>query len=117
MCQKRYRGEMGFSSHARLDTHKEQIRGSGQANSMARHLTEKHPARRRDPITFSFQVEKAGEQPLLRQIREAQKIANETPGRLINGRNKHIPPAIRPLAPGHQERRRKMTITAELSEF
>ena len=43
----------------------------------------------------------AGGRPLPRQIREAQKIANETPGRLINGRNEHIPPAIRPLAPGH----------------
>ena len=51
---------------------------------MARHLTEEHPARRRDPTTFSFRVEKAGERPLPRQIREAQKIANETPGRLIN---------------------------------
>ena len=68
LCQKRYRGEMGFSAHARLDTHKEQIRGSGQANSMAQHLMEEHPARRRDPITFSFRVEKAGEQPLPRQI-------------------------------------------------
>ena len=76
--------------------------------------------------TFSFRVEKAGERPLARQIREAQKIANETPGQLINGRNEHIPPAIRPLAPGHlldneavrgEEGRGKMTITAELSEF
>ena len=39
--------------------------------------------------------------PLTRQMREAQKIANETPGMLINGRNEHIPPAIRPLATGH----------------
>ena len=99
VCHKR--GETGFNAHARLDTHEKQIRGSVQANSMARHLTEEHPARRRDPTTFSFRVEKAGERPLPRQIREAQKIANETPGRLINGRNEHIPPAIRPLAPGH----------------
>ena len=46
-------------------------------------------------------VERAGERPLTRQMREAQKIANEAPGMLINGRNEHIPPAIRPLAPGH----------------
>ena len=81
MCQKRYRGETGFNAHARLDTHEKQIRGSVQANSMARHLTEEHPARRRDPTTFSFQVEKAGEW----QIPEAQK--NETPEWLINRRN------------------------------
>ena len=72
MCQKRYRGESGFNAHARLDTHEKQIRGSVKANSMARHLTEKHPARRRDPITFSFRVEKAGERPLPRQIRKDQ---------------------------------------------
>ena len=79
VCHKRYRGETGFNAHARLDTHEKQIRGSVQANSMARHLTEEHPDRRRDPTTFSFRVEKAGERPLLRQICEAQKIANETP--------------------------------------
>ena len=56
---------------------------------------------RRDPTTFSFTVERAGERPLTRQMREAQKIANEAPGRLINGRYEHIPPAIRPLTPGH----------------
>ena len=39
--------------------------------------------------------------PLTRQMREAQKIANEAPGRLINGRYGQIPPAIRPLTPGH----------------
>ena len=59
LCQKRYRGETGFNAHARLDTHEKQIRGSVQANSMARHFTEEHPARRRDPTTFSFRVEKA----------------------------------------------------------
>ena len=59
VCHKRYRGETGFNAHARLDTHEKQIRGSVQATSMARHLTEEH------------------------------------------GRDEHIPPAIRPLAPGH----------------
>ena len=60
-----------------------------------------HPARRRDPAAFTFTVERAGERPLTRQMREAQKIANEAPGTLINGRYEHIPPAIRPLTPGH----------------
>ena len=72
-----------------------------ETNSKARHLEEEHPARRRDPTTFTFTVERAGERPLTRQMREAQKIANEAPGMLINGRNEHIPPAIRPMAPGH----------------
>ena len=97
----RYRGETGFNAHARIDTHEKQIRGNIEANSMARHLEEEHPARRRDPTAFSFTVERAGERPLTRQMREAQKIANQAPGRLINGRYEHIPPAIRPLTPGH----------------
>ena len=101
LCERRYRGETGFNAHARLDTHEKQIRGNVEVNSMARHLAEEHPARRRDPTAFSFTVERAGERPLTRQMREAQKIANEAPGMLINGRNEHIPPAIRPLAPGH----------------
>ena len=101
LCEKRYRGETGFNAHARLDTHEKQIRGNLEANSMARHLAEEHPTRRRDPTAFNFTVERAGERPLTRQMREAQKIANEAPGRLINGRNEFIPPAIRPLAPGH----------------
>ena len=70
-----------FNANARLDTHERQIRGNVEANSMARHLAEEHPARRRDHTTFSFTVERAGEQPLTRQMREAQKIANEAPGR------------------------------------
>ena len=53
MCQKRYRGETGFNAHARLETHEKQIRGSVQANSVAPHLTEEQPARRRDPTTFN----------------------------------------------------------------
>ena len=101
ICDKRYRGETGFNAHARIDTHEREIRGNVETNSMARHLEEEHPARRRDPTTFTFTVERAGERPLTRQRREAQKIANEAPGMLINGRNEHIPPAIRPMAPGH----------------
>ena len=38
----------------RIDTHEKQIRGNLEANSMARHLAEDHPARRRDPTAFSF---------------------------------------------------------------
>ena len=47
-----------------------------EANSIARHLDEEHPTRRRDPTAISFTVERAGERPLTRQMREAQKIAN-----------------------------------------
>ena len=68
---------------------------------MARHLAEEHPARRRDHTTFSFTVERAGERPQTRQMREAKNIANKAPGMLINRRNEHIPLAIRPPAQGH----------------
>ena len=90
-------------NHAKsnLRTHEKQIRGNVEANSMARHLSEEHPTRRRDPTAFSFNVERAGERPLTRQMREAQKIANKAPRTLNNGRNEHIPPASRPLAPRH----------------
>ena len=106
MCQKRYRGESGFNAHARLDTHEKQIRGSVQANSLARHLTEKHPAmaRRRDPTTFSFRVEKAGERPLPRQIREDQ---GPDPGSRWTMR----------LCGGGEEGSGTATITAELLEY
>ena len=66
LCDKWYRGEMGFNAHARLNTHEKQIRGNVEANSMARHLAEEHPTRRRDPTAFSFNVERAGERPLTR---------------------------------------------------
>ena len=37
---------------------------------------------------------------MTRQLREAQKIANDIPsGQLINGRSEHIPPAFRQMAP------------------
>ena len=64
-------------------------------NSREADQAEEHPTRRRDPTAFSFTVERAGERPLTRQMREAQKISNEAPGILINGRNEHIPPAAR----------------------
>ena len=96
-----YRGETGFNAHSRIDTDEKQIRGNVEANSMARHLAEEHLARRQDHTAFTLTVERVGERPLTRQMREAQKIANEAPGRLINWRNEHIPPTIRPLTPVH----------------
>ena len=40
-----------------------------------------------------------GERPLTRQLREAQKIANDIPsGQLINGCNEHIAPAFQQMA-------------------
>ena len=49
-------------------------------------------SRRRDPTVHSlqFSVERDGEQPLTRHMREAQKIANKAPGRLINEKYEHI---------------------------
>ena len=66
----RHRGQRRdwFNAHARLDTHERQIRGNVEANSIARHLAEEHPARRRDHTTFSFTVERSGEQPLTQQM-------------------------------------------------
>ena len=87
-----------------------------------RHLAEEHPAREHDPMAFSFTVERAGEQPLISQMREAL-------GRLINGRFEHIP------LPGHQaanpgpligqrgdarrsdKRSRAVTTTAKMCKF
>ena len=73
---------------------------------MARHLTEKHPAmaRKRDPTTFSFRVEKAGERPLPRKIREGQgpDPRSRWTMRLCGGRR------------GGEEGSGTVTITAEL---
>ena len=69
---------------------------------MAQHLTitTDHPDQRMSVDAFSFKVVTAGERPLTRQLREAQKIANDIPsGQLINGRSEHIPPAFRQMAP------------------
>ena len=50
--------------------------------------------------SLSFKVVTSGERPLTRQLREAQKIANDIPsGQLINGRNEHIAPAFQQMAP------------------
>ena len=100
ICDKRYRGETGFSAHARIESHEKQIRSEDQRNSMAQHLTNCHPAQRKNPNTFMFKVVTSGERPLTRQLREAQKIANDIPsGQLINGRNEHIAPAFQQMAP------------------
>ena len=100
ICEKRYRGETGFSAHARIDCHEKQIRANDHKNSMAQHLATDHPAQRKNAETFSFRVVTAGERPLTRQLREAQKIANDIPsGQLINGRSEHIAPAFQQMAP------------------
>ena len=69
-------------------------------NSMAQHLATDHPAQRKKPESFAFKVVTTGERPLTRQLREAQKIANDIPGgQLINGRSEHIAPAFQQMAP------------------
>ena len=96
----RYRGETGFSAHARIDCHEKQIRANDQRNSMAQHLSQHHPDQVKNKDAFSFKVMATGERPLTRQLREAQKIANDIPsGQLINGRNEHIAPAFQQMAP------------------
>ena len=96
----KYRGETGFSAHARIDSHEKEIRSNDQRNSMAQHLTQKHPAQQKNVNMFSFEVLTTGERPLTRQLREAQKIANDIPGgQLINGRNEHIALAFQQMAP------------------
>ena len=76
------------------------IKTNDMKNSMAQHLTTDHPAQRKNPESFAFKVVTTGERPLTRQLREAQKIANDIPsGQLINGRSEHIPPAFQQLAP------------------
>ena len=67
---------------------------------MAQHLAQHHPAQVRNKDVFAFKVMATGERPLTRQLREAQKIANDIPsGQLINGRNEHIAPAFQQMAP------------------
>ena len=67
---------------------------------MAQHLTNNHPTQRKNPNTSSFKVVTSGERPLTRQLREAQKIANDIPsGLLTNGRNEHIAPVFQQMDP------------------
>ena len=67
---------------------------------MAQHLSQHHPDQVKNKDAFSFKVMATGERPLTRQLREAQKIANDIPsGQLINGRNEQIAPAFQQLAP------------------
>ena len=100
LCDHRYCGETGFSAHARINSHEKQIRADDQRNSMAQHLASNHPTQRKKAEVFSFKVVTTGEKPLTRQLREAQKIANDiSSGQLINGRNEHIAPAFQQMAP------------------
>ena len=67
---------------------------------MPQHLAQHHPDQVKSLDAFSFKVMATGERPLTRQLREAQKIANDvSSGQLINGRNEHIAPAFQQLAP------------------
>ena len=75
----RYRGETGFSVHARVDCHEKQIRANDQKNSMAQHLSQNQPDQVRNKDVFSFKVITTGERSLTRQLREAQKTANDIP--------------------------------------
>ena len=99
-CEMRYRGETGFSAHARIDCHEKQIWANDQRNSMSQHLSQHQPDQVKNKDAFSFKVMATGERPLTRQLREAHKIANDIPsGQLINGRNEHIAPAFQQMAP------------------
>ena len=51
LCEKRYRGETGFSAHARIEAHEKQTQANDMKNSMAQHLTTDHPAQRKNPIS------------------------------------------------------------------
>ena len=89
-----------FKTRSKKMTAEKQIRANDQRNSMAQHLSQHHPDQARNKEVFSFKVMTTGERPLTRQLREAQKIANDIPsGQLINGRNEHIAPAFQQLAP------------------
>ena len=68
--------------------------------TMAQHLSQRHPSQKKNVEVFNFEVVTTGERPLTRQLREAQRIANDmASGQLINGRNEHIAPAFQQLAP------------------
>ena len=61
ICSKKYRGETGFSAHARIESHEKNIRANEQKNSMAQHLTSDHPAQKKNINAFTFKVVTAGE--------------------------------------------------------
>ena len=50
-----------------------------------------------DPDSIIFAVTKTGPKPILRQIREAVKIANTNPDQLMNSRSEYIRPVIQRL--------------------
>ena len=100
LCSMRYRGETGFNAHARIQSHEAQIRACSERSTMAQHLSQRHPSQKKNVEVFNFEVVTTGERPLTRQLREAQRIANDmASGQLINGRNEHIALAFQQLAP------------------
>ena len=98
ICGSLYQGETGFSAHTRVCQHKEDIRRNNDNNSMSVHLSEHHPEYRGDPEAISFSVTNTGPKPLLRQVREAVKIANTPPTLIMNSRAEYIRPVIQRMA-------------------
>ena len=77
LCSMRYRGETGFNAHARIQSHEAQIRACSERSTMAQHLSQRHPSQKKNVDVFNFEVVTTGERPLTRQLREAQRIAND----------------------------------------
>ena len=65
---------------------------------MSVHLSEHHPEYKGDPEAISFSVTNTGPKPLLRQVREAVKIANTPPTLIMNSRAEYIRPVIQRMA-------------------
>ena len=97
ICGNVNHGETGFGALTRVSQHLEDIRKNSDGNSISIHLAEHHPAYRADPDSIIFSVTKTGPKPILRQIREAVKIANTNPDQLMNSRSKYIRPVIQRL--------------------
>ena len=64
---------------------------------MAAHLSDHHPEHQGDPNAIIFSVNKTGPSPLLRQVREACKIANTFPTQVMNSRAEYLRPVIQTL--------------------
>ena len=97
ICGNIYHGETGFGAHTRVSQHKEDIRRNNDNNSMAAHLSDHHPEHQGDPNAIIFSVNKTGPSPLLRQVREACKIANTFPTQVMNSRAEYLRPVIQRL--------------------
>ena len=80
--------------------HREDLRKNAEYNSLALHIAEKHPEYRGDSSSIIFSVSNTGKKSLERQVREAIKIANTDPTKIINGRNEYIRPAIQRMTHG-----------------